>query len=128
MLCHHSVCIQVTYIGNTTLKHGADYGEPPLGTVVLGAGEQISSVFGTSEILIYSIGFTTSWGTVYGPWGGPTGYGFSIDGPVYGFYGGMANEILGSIGTWTTDPLPAANPIPVPNPDGMMRSKMFGGT
>ncbi len=120
--------MQVTYIGNTTIKHGADFGEPPLGTVVLGAGEQIISIFGTSEVLIYSIGFTTSWGAVYGPWGGSTGYGFSIDGPVYGLYGGMANEIFGSIGIWTSDPLPEPSPTPAPNPPGLMRSKMFGGS
>jgi hypothetical protein len=113
-------------MGNTTLKHGNDYGEAPTSTVVLAAGEGISSIFGNADWGINSIGFALNSGTVYGPWGGPGGFGYTISGPVYGFYGGMRGSILGSLGIWTTDPPPLPSPTPAPNPAGMMRSKMFG--
>jgi hypothetical protein len=120
--------MQVTYIGNTTFKRGNDFGEPPAGTIVLVAGEQISSIFGNSDWGINSIGFSTSIGTVYGPWGGPRGSSYSVSGPVYGFYGGLWGDVLGSFGIWTTDPPQPPTPTPASNPAGMMRSKMFGGS
>jgi hypothetical protein len=97
----------VTYTGNTTLKHGNNYGDQPTGTVLLAAGEQISSIFGKADHYIRSIGFTTTWGAVLGPWGDTAaGQGYSISGPVYGLYGGLWGDVLGSLGTWTTDPAP----------------------
>ncbi len=96
--------IQVTYIGSTTFKHGNDYGEAPNVTIDFGTGEQITSIFGRAGRSINSIGFTTSTGTVYGPWGGREGDAFSIPGPVYGLHGGLQNDVLGSLGTWTVEP------------------------
>ncbi len=119
----------MTYIGNTAFKHGKDFGEPPTATVVLSAGEELTSIYGTNNFCIRTLGFTTSWGSVYGPWGeSPGPLSFSLTGPIYGVYGGMADDIFGSIGIWTTDPPPSPAPIPAPNPVGMRRSKMFGGS
>jgi hypothetical protein len=116
------------YIGNTTTKHGYDYGERPKGTVVLEPGEQISSVFGNADWAINSMGFTTCSGAIYGPWGGTGGSAFSIDGPVYGLFGGLWGDILGSFGAWTTNTATPNNPVLGPNPSGMMRSKLFGSS
>jgi hypothetical protein len=77
-----SASIQVRYIGNTTFKHGDDYGEAPTVTIVFGGREQITSIFGRADRSINSIGITTSTGKIYGPWGGPEGDAFSIPGPV----------------------------------------------
>jgi hypothetical protein len=117
----------VTYIGGTTLEHGVARGKSPPGTVVLADGEQIISIFGTAAILIRSIGFVTTSGAIYGPWGGPGGGEFSINGPVYGFYGDLCGDILGQLGIWTMDSSTPPSPTPSPNPPGMLRSKMFGG-
>jgi hypothetical protein len=125
---HQYVYFQVTYIGNTTLKHGNDYGDAPTGTIVLGTGEHITSVFGRADRSINSIGITTSMGATYGPWGGPEGVTYSIPGPVYGFHGGLQGDVLGSLGTWTLDSPQMASKYMVPNQPGMMRSKMFGGS
>ncbi len=115
----------MTYIGNTTFKHGNDFGQNPAGTVVFAAGEEITSIFGDAGSLINSIGFKTSWGAVYGPWGGGGGVPYLVDGPVYGFYGGVVGDVVSAFGIWTTDS-PSAPPPPAPNPTGMVRSKMFG--
>jgi hypothetical protein len=127
-----SGAFQVTYIGNTTRKRGLDYGNPPTATVVLSPGEQITNVFGSAWWFIVSIGFTTSSGTVYGPWGDWNGgwSKFSLDGPVYGFYGGWWGSDLSGIGIWTTNRTTTPPPTPNPgiNPRGMMRSRMFGGS
>jgi hypothetical protein len=126
---HHYVSIQVTYIGNTIRKHGYDFDERPVGTVVLADGEDLTSIFGQSDALIRCIGFTTSSGAIYGPWGDRTrGIAFSFDGPVYGLYGGLWGDVLSAFGTWTTDSPPPPSPTPVPNPPGLIRSKMFGGS
>ncbi len=117
----------MTYIGNTTFKHGNDLGVPPAATVVLSPGEDITSIFGNSGWFIRSLGFTTSWGTVYGPWGDPSETAFSIPGPVFGFYGAHWGNIFSSFGIWTTDPPSVPGPTPAPNPAGVFRSKMFGG-
>jgi hypothetical protein len=117
----------VTYIGNTIQKHGVDLGKSPTATVLLDDGEQISSIFGTVDLLIRSIGFATTSGAIYGPWGKTDGSVFSINGPVYGFYGGLWDDVLGKLGIWTTDPPIVPTPTPSPNPSGVMRSRMFGG-
>jgi hypothetical protein len=99
------LCIQVTYIGNTTVKHGNHYGKAPTGTMVLAGGDQISSTFGNADKLVRSIGFTTISGAVFGPWGeNNTGSDYIFPGPVYGFYGGLWGDVLGSLGTWTIYP------------------------
>ncbi len=115
------------YIGNTTSKHGNDYGEAPTATIVLGTGEQITSIFGKAGRIINSFGITTSTGKVHGPWGGREGVAYSIPGPVYGLHGGLQGDVLGSLGTWTTDPPEMAIKYWAANQPGMMRSKLFGG-
>ncbi len=117
----------MTYIGDTTFKHGADFGDPPTGTVVLAVGEEITSIFGHTGYGIHSMGFTTSLGAIYGPWGQLENDEYLIAGPVYGFFGGMWGDILTSFGIWTTDPR-ATTLRPAPNPPGMMRSIMYGGS
>ncbi len=116
---HNSVSVQVTYIGNTTFKHGDDYGEAPIVTIVFGAGEQITSIYGRTDRSINSIGITTSTGTVHGPWGGHAGDAFSIPGPVYGLHGGLQNDVLGSLGTWTTQPPKLRKQYLAPTQPGM---------
>jgi hypothetical protein len=58
-------------------------------------------------------------------WGGGGGVPYLVDGPVYGFYGGVVGDVVSAFGIWTTDS-PSAPPPPAPNPTGMVRSKMFG--
>jgi hypothetical protein len=122
--------MQVTYIGNITQKHGLDYGNTPTGTVVLHPGEQITSIFGRNWWWLSSIGFTTSWEAIYGPWGDLEGGwdAYSLDGPVYGLFGGFTGSVISGLGIWTTDNSLPPSPTPAPNPPGMMRTKMFGGS
>jgi hypothetical protein len=96
--------------------------------MVLIAGEQITSIFGNADQDINSIGFTTSSGTEYGPWGGPEGFDYSIYGPIYGLHGALRGNVLGALGTWTTDPPDMRTPTSAPSPTGMTKSKMFGSS
>jgi hypothetical protein len=111
-------------MGNTTLKHGNDYGEQPSGTVLLAAAEQVNSIFGNADRYIRSIGFTTSSGAVFGPWGDTdAGRGYSISGPVYGLYGGLWGDVLGSLGAWTTEPSSLPNGIQGVRRDGQVAGR-----
>jgi hypothetical protein len=74
------------------------------------------------------MGFTTSSGEIFGPWGELDNDEYSIAGPVYGFYGAMWGDVLTSIGIWTSDPPPSPSLSPALNPPGMMRSIMYGDT
>jgi hypothetical protein len=76
-------------------------------------GDHISSIFGNADNLVRSIGFTTSSGAVHGPWGERNaGSDYLIPGPVYGLYGGLWGDVLGSFGTWTAEPPPISKEVP----------------
>jgi hypothetical protein len=122
---------QVTYVGGTVLKRGDDCGQNPVGSFTLSADEQIIVVSGGAGYNIDRIGFTTSKGNTYGPWGGTGGSAFRLEGPVYGFYGGINHwgqyYALGGVGTWTDPtPTPAAPSSPPSPPILDMRSPVFG--
>jgi hypothetical protein len=134
---HKYDCLQVTYLNGPSLKHGTDMGEPrtPAGTVLLDPFEQVVGIIGTSESLVNSIGFNTSWGRAYGPWGSRTGSPFANPGTVYGFYGGNKWGCIGAIGTWValvpppSDPSSLMSPSPPPPPTrGTSKSPRFGST
>jgi hypothetical protein len=123
---------QVTYNGNTTMRHGDVNGLRFAGSFTLAPDEQIISVHGRSGVGLDSLGFTTSKGNIYGPWGGTGGGPYRINGPVCGFHGGRGNggSLLNAIGVWTISspgsPPPPSKPPPPPIP-GMIQSPMFGG-
>jgi hypothetical protein len=58
-------------------------------TVSLQPGETISAVFGRTGDLVDAIGFWTSVGRQFGPYGGIGGAPFEFNGPVYAFFGGI---------------------------------------
>jgi hypothetical protein len=116
--------------------HGTDMGDPssPTGAVALEQCEQIVGMFGSAGGLIYSIGFRTSLGRVYGPWGSTRGDPFSYPGVVYGFYGGEKWGSIAAIGAWVailTPPPPPSPPLPASPPPptrGMLKSPLFGAS
>ncbi len=121
----------MTYIGNTTFKHGADFGQAPVGTFTLSADEQIVAVDGASGLYIDRIGFFTSKGNRYGPYGSPGDINFRLGGPVYGFYGGYdGTPFVSGIGIWTlpspTPPPSPSSPPPPPVP-GRSQLPVFSG-
>jgi hypothetical protein len=72
--------------------------------------EKLVSVFGTANaISITSIGFTTSKGRAFGPFGTGDGAPFRVDGQVLGFFGALNNNgDISGIGVWYA---PAVAPI-----------------
>jgi hypothetical protein len=122
---------QVTYIGGTVIKHGDDCGAPPLANFTLSSDEQITVVNVRTGDFIDSIGFVTSKGNTYGPYGGGGGGPTRLEGRVHAFYGGIFRlfgcPILSSIGIWTDPPpTPAAPTSPSPPPVLDVKSALFG--
>jgi hypothetical protein len=133
--CSHPGCLQVTYLDGPTGMHGTDMGDPsmPAGSVVLKDCEQIVTIYGTSASLVNAIGFNTSLGRVYGPWGTLKGATFAYPGAVYAFFGGEKCGCIGAIGAWVDPPGPPTqppqplSPSPPPPPTrGMSKSPLFG--
>jgi hypothetical protein len=131
------VYLQVTYLDGPTIMHGKDMGDhsSPAGALSLEKCEQLVGIFGASGSLLYSIGFNTSLGRVYGPWGTSRGESFAYPGIVYGFYGGEKWGCIGGIGAWVAPPGPPLVPPPslAPSPPplptrGMSKSPLFGSS
>jgi hypothetical protein len=67
------------------------------------SAEHIIRVFGTvSGNSITSIGFRSTKGFIYGPYGPGSGEPFTVDGLVLGFFGALNNRVLSGIGVWYT--------------------------
>jgi hypothetical protein len=127
---------QITYLDGPTIMHGTDMGNAslPTASVNLERCEQLVGILGTSDSLVYSIGFNTSEGRVYGPWGSPLGKPFTYPGAVFGFFGAERWGCIAAIGVWVADlatlfdSLPPPSPVPPPPPTrGMSKSPVFGG-
>jgi hypothetical protein len=86
---------------------------PPISILV----EQITKVVGSaSGNSITSIGFRTSRGTTYGPWGVGGGEPFEIDGLLVGLFGALEDGEISGIGVWYTPTVtftPGINPFPM---------------
>jgi hypothetical protein len=110
--------------------HGSDGGRPdnPDGSFTLAPGEQLVRIFGHSGALIDAMGFKSSKGIQYGPWGGGGGGPYFYDGVITGFFGATNTgwgDVLGQIGIWFTPYAPAGMPPPPPVP-GRSSSPLFG--
>jgi Jacalin-like lectin domain len=90
-----------------------------------GSNEQIAGVSGLASDVIYSLTFKTSLGKTYGPTGGNAGTAFTFTGPVFGFFGTIANGCVAGLGFWTLatsiPPPPLSPPPPVPPPPPLAR-------
>ncbi len=87
--------------------HGTDNSTPsrPDGRVTLtnSTAERVIRVLGTQiGSSITSIGFSTSRGRTFGPWGTGGGDPFSVDGQLLGFFGGLQDGNISGIGVWYT--------------------------
>lgn len=99
-------------IGNPESRPQPDY------TVVLGAGEQLVGAFGGTGQGTY-IGFYTSTGQQYGPYGRVQGTPFTFWGPIYGISVSYTASALQSWTFWTdppSPPPPPPSPAPPPSP------------
>jgi hypothetical protein len=113
--------------------HGTDYDEPSRpekSLVIQPTDEWVTSMFGTARgsgngSSITSIGFTTSRGRIFGPFGAGSGNPFSVFGLLLGLYGALDNKYLSGIGAWYT---PVATSIPgvVMFPRSLDRSPAYG--
>jgi hypothetical protein len=130
------LCLQLAYTDGPTIMHGTDMGDNSLtaGAIQLDDCEQLSGIFGTSGSLVYSIGFNTSLGHVYGPWGSTQGQVFAYSGAIYGFFGGDKWGSIGALGAWVALSVPPVPPSPPAHPPpplatrGMTKSPLFGGS
>jgi hypothetical protein len=67
------------------------------------SNERFVNVFGTATgCSITSIGFKTTKGRTFGPWGSGFGGPFSVDGLVLGFYGALQKGAISGLGVWYT--------------------------
>jgi hypothetical protein len=67
------------------------------------SAEQIISVFGTANgSSITSLGFKTSTGGTYAPWGPGQGDPFAVDGLILGFFGALEDGAISGLGVWYT--------------------------
>jgi hypothetical protein len=85
--------------------HGSDNGFPrrPDGDVPFLNGNTFRGIrmFGTAtDSRVTSIGFQTTKGRTYGPWGGGGGGTFSVEGNVLSFFGALQNRSVSGIGLW----------------------------
>jgi hypothetical protein len=108
---------------------------PPAGALLLEQSEELLGIFGAGESLVHSIGFNTSRGRVYGPWGSIRGSPFAYAGVVYGIYGGEKWGCVGAIGVWVALLAPPSGPpsvtLPSPPPPptrGTSKSPRFGAS
>jgi hypothetical protein len=104
---HWSCYLQITFKGATQQMHGTDNGFParPDGRVTISnsTAERVIRVFGTQTgSTITSIGFSTTRGRTFGPWGTGGGDPFSVDGQLLGFFGGLQDGAVSGIGVWYT--------------------------
>ncbi len=113
---------QVTYRAGLVQAHGQVSGTPA-GNVVLSEQEQLTGMFGKAGPLISQLGFNSSRGTPYGPWGGGTsGFPFASGGPVVAIFGGTRagccpENCLVALGVWMSNILaPPTVPAPPPPP------------
>jgi hypothetical protein len=128
-------CEQVAYHGGLVTVHGQGNG-PPAGGLDLNEQEQLLGMFGKAGPSgVSQLGFNSSYGTSYGPWGGGiSGSPFASTGRVVAFFGAMKagpQDCLGALGVWMSN-LPAISPPPPPPPRppparGMSQSRLFGG-
>jgi hypothetical protein len=80
------------------------------------SAEQFNRVFGTvTGSTITSIGFRTTRGVTYGPFGLGYGEPFSVEGLVLGFFGALDNGAISGFGVWYMA-MGGPNPWPVPLP------------
>jgi Domain of unknown function (DUF1929)/Jacalin-like lectin domain/Kelch motif len=90
-----------------------------LSTITLAAGESLVSVFGGSGWWIDRIGFTSSTGRAFGPFGGNGGAAFDLRAPVgttvVGLFGSASSTLLDKIGLYAAD-APAPPPPTDPQP------------
>ncbi len=125
------------YRGGLVQAHGQVDGFPA-GNIVLDAQEQLVGMFGKAGPSISQLGFKSSYGISYGPWGGAMGgSSFASGGPVVAFFGAMRadsccpQDCLGALGVWISNvPAPPQLPAPPPPPPparGMFQSQLFGG-
>jgi Jacalin-like lectin domain len=117
-------CLQATFIGGTTAQFGGI--TPSFKTASFAANEQITSVSGKASKWVNSISFSTNLRKSYGPFGGTAGTAFTFNGPVFSFYGTLADGCVEGIGFWTL-----AASIPPPPPPlvlGANPSPALGGT
>jgi hypothetical protein len=90
--------------------------------ISLQPGERISGAFGRMSERLEAIGFWTSAGRQYGPYGGTGGGSFAFNGPVYAMFGfSIWNyQSFTGIGFWTDVPPPPprlpASASPPPSP------------
>lgn len=112
---------QVTYNGNKVFTRGRTGGNPT-GSITLAPGETITAIFGGSGAIVDRVGFRTSFGRTFGPWGGTGGGIFDLSVPVVGFYGGRYNSAVSALGIYTIGPIPA-----ITRPPSLVKSTMVGG-
>eukprot|EP00884_Botryococcus_braunii_P011613 jgi/Botrbrau1/20452/Bobra.145_2s0016.1 len=119
--------IQVVYAEDFGPVRGSvGIAEVPDVDLVFPPGETIVGAIGSadySSLQLVSLGFWTSLGNQYGPYGGPLtdGTQFGFLGNIYGFFGGIYSTLLSGIGFWTDAPSPppappSRPPPPVPPP------------
>jgi hypothetical protein len=93
---------QVTYVDGMVSMQGSSGGRSNSdGSVQLARGEVIVGMFGTVSGYLNSIGFKTSSGNTFGPFGGTDGSQFQVFGVPIGFFGGTRNNIMGAIGFYS---------------------------
>jgi Jacalin-like lectin domain len=72
--------------------------------LTLTSGEVLTSVFGTADGIVSSLGFQSNLGNVYGPWGAPYGqtFEYAAGNNVNGFFGVNKNGSLAGLGVYMT--------------------------
>eukprot|EP00884_Botryococcus_braunii_P004202 jgi/Botrbrau1/13783/Bobra.0056s0034.1 len=109
--------LEITYIGRVVISHGGDILSQPTAYISFANGEFISNTFGTYNTTLTSLGFATTAGKRYGPWGVARGNRINYNGLVVSFFGKDSPQGIVALGLWSrTIPLPPSPPSPPPSP------------
>lgn len=112
---------QTNYVGGTSsARHGSDQ-LGNLTSVTFREGELITSISGRARNMVYQVVLTTSLGRSFSIGGDFGGRNFTLQGPVFGFFGANAKYkgvyTLVGLGYWTdVSYLPPSPPPPVSPP------------